>query len=48
MPQASRFFHAFDDALLGRAWEQRQVSGARQQATTAVMDAAEHLLYEVG
>ncbi len=33
---------------MARAWEQRPVSGARQQATTALMDAAEHLLYEVG
>jgi AcrR family transcriptional regulator len=33
---------------MARAWEQRQVSEARQQATTAFMDAAEHLLYEVG
>jgi AcrR family transcriptional regulator len=31
-----------------RAWEQRQISDARQQATVALMDAAEHLLYEVG
>jgi AcrR family transcriptional regulator len=33
---------------MARAWEQRQVSEARQQATTALMDAAEQLLYEVG
>lgn len=33
---------------MARAWEQRQVSEARQQATVAMMDAAEHLLYEVG
>jgi AcrR family transcriptional regulator len=33
---------------MARAWEQRQVSEARQQATSALMDAAEHLLYEVG
>jgi AcrR family transcriptional regulator len=31
-----------------RAWKQRQISDARQQATVALMDAAEHLLYEVG
>jgi AcrR family transcriptional regulator len=37
-----------DDALMARAWEQRPVSEARQQATTALMDAAEQLLYEVG
>ena len=33
---------------MARAWEQRQVSEARQQTTTAMMDAAERLLYEVG
>jgi AcrR family transcriptional regulator len=33
---------------MARAWEQRQVSPAGQQATSALMDAAEHLLYEVG
>ncbi len=33
---------------MARAWERRQVSEARQQATVALMDAAEHLLYEVG
>ncbi len=33
---------------MARAWEQRQVSEARQQATIAMLDAAEHLLYEVG
>ncbi|MGO9341021.1 MAG: TetR/AcrR family transcriptional regulator [Acidimicrobiales bacterium] len=33
---------------MARAWEQRQVSEARQQATIAMMDAAEGLLYEVG
>jgi AcrR family transcriptional regulator len=31
-----------------RAREQRQVSEARQQATVAMLDAAEQLLYEVG
>ena len=31
-----------------RTWEQKEVSEARQQATVALMDAAEHLLYEVG
>jgi AcrR family transcriptional regulator len=31
-----------------RAWEQRDVSEARQQTTVALMDAAERLLYEVG
>lgn len=31
-----------------RAWEQRETSKARQQATIALMDAAEQLLYEVG
>jgi AcrR family transcriptional regulator len=33
---------------MARAWEQRKVSDARQQATVALMDAAERLLYEVG
>ncbi len=33
---------------MARAGAQRQVSGARQQATVALMDAAESLLYEVG
>jgi len=33
---------------MARAWEQRPVSEARQQATVAMMDAAERLLYEVG
>ena len=31
-----------------RIWEQREVSEARQQATVALMDAAERLLFEVG
>ena len=30
--------------LMARAWEQRKVSDARQQATVALMDAAERLL----
>ena len=33
---------------MARAWEQRKISDARQQATVALMDAAERLLYEVG
>jgi AcrR family transcriptional regulator len=33
---------------MARAWEQRKTSDARQQATIALMDAAERLLYEVG
>src|SRR5215469_9362834 len=33
---------------MARAWEQRQPSEARRQATTALLDAAEDLLYEVG
>jgi AcrR family transcriptional regulator len=33
---------------MARAWEQRGVTEARQQATTALMDAAERLMYEVG
>ena len=33
---------------MARAWEQRKTSDARQQATVALMDAAERLLYEVG
>jgi TetR/AcrR family transcriptional regulator len=33
---------------MARVWEQRDVSEARQQATTALMDAAEHLLFEDG
>jgi AcrR family transcriptional regulator len=33
---------------MARALEQRKTSDARQQATVALMDAAEHLLYEVG
>jgi AcrR family transcriptional regulator len=33
---------------MARAWEQREVSAARQQATAGLMDAAERLLFEVG
>jgi AcrR family transcriptional regulator len=33
---------------MARAWEQKKVSDARQQTTVALMDAAEHLLFEVG
>jgi AcrR family transcriptional regulator len=33
---------------MARAWEQREISEARQQATVALMNAAEQLLYEVG
>jgi AcrR family transcriptional regulator len=33
---------------MARAWEPKQVSEARQQATVKLMDAAETLLYEVG
>jgi AcrR family transcriptional regulator len=33
---------------MARAWGERQLSEARQQATTAMLDAAERLLYEVG
>jgi AcrR family transcriptional regulator len=33
---------------MARAWEQRGVTEARQKATTALMDAAEQLMYEVG
>jgi len=33
---------------MARAWEQKKVSEARQQTTIAFMDAAEHLLFEVG
>jgi TetR/AcrR family transcriptional regulator len=33
---------------MARVWERRDVSEARQQATTALMDAAESLLFEVG
>jgi AcrR family transcriptional regulator len=33
---------------MARAWEQRETSEARQQATVALMNAAEQLLYEVG
>ena len=33
---------------MARVWEQREVSEARQQATVALLDAAERLLYEVG
>jgi AcrR family transcriptional regulator len=33
---------------MARVWEQREVSEARQQATTALMDAAERLLFEFG
>jgi AcrR family transcriptional regulator len=33
---------------MARAWEPRRVSDARQQATIALLDAAEHLLFEVG
>jgi AcrR family transcriptional regulator len=33
---------------MARAWEQKKISEARQQTTIAFMDAAEHLLFEVG
>jgi AcrR family transcriptional regulator len=33
---------------MARVWEQRAPSEARQQATAALLDAAEQLLYEVG
>jgi AcrR family transcriptional regulator len=33
---------------MARAWEEKPVSEARQQATVALLDAAEQLLYEVG
>jgi AcrR family transcriptional regulator len=33
---------------MARAWEQSEVSEARQQARVALMDAAEQLLYELG
>jgi AcrR family transcriptional regulator len=33
---------------MARVWEQRDVSEARQQATVALLDAAEHLLFESG
>jgi AcrR family transcriptional regulator len=33
---------------MARVWEQREVSEARQQATGALLDAAERLLFEVG
>jgi len=33
---------------MARVWEQKKVSEARQQTTIAFMDAAEHLLFEVG
>jgi TetR/AcrR family transcriptional regulator len=33
---------------MARVWERRDVSEARQQATTALLDAAERLLFEVG
>jgi TetR/AcrR family transcriptional regulator len=33
---------------MARVWERRDVSEARQQATTTLMDAAERLLFEVG
>jgi TetR/AcrR family transcriptional regulator len=33
---------------MARVWEQRGLSEARQQSTTALMDAAERLLFEVG
>jgi AcrR family transcriptional regulator len=33
---------------MARVWEQRAPSEARRQATTALLDAAEQLLYEVG
>jgi len=33
---------------VARVWQQRDVSEARQQATTALMDAAERLLFEDG
>ncbi len=35
-------------ALMPRAWEQRDISKARQQTTRALMDVAEQLLYEEG
>jgi AcrR family transcriptional regulator len=34
--------------LMARAWQDTDVSEARRQATVALMDAAEQLLYEVG
>jgi len=33
---------------MARAWEQSELSEARQQTTVALMDAAEQLLYELG
>jgi TetR/AcrR family transcriptional regulator len=33
---------------MARVWERRDVSDARQQATTTLLDAAENLLFEVG
>jgi AcrR family transcriptional regulator len=33
---------------MARVWEQRDVSEARREATTALMDAAERLLFEIG
>jgi TetR/AcrR family transcriptional regulator len=33
---------------MARVWERRDVSEARQQATTTLLDAAERLLFEVG
>jgi TetR/AcrR family transcriptional regulator len=33
---------------MARVWERRDVSDARQQATTTLLDAAERLLFEVG
>ena len=33
---------------MARVWERREVSEARQQATTTLLDAAERLLFEVG
>jgi len=33
---------------MARVWERRDVSDARQQATTTLLDAAESLLFEVG
>jgi AcrR family transcriptional regulator len=37
-----------DDDVMARAFERREPTEARQQATAALMDAAEDLLYEVG
>jgi len=33
---------------MARVWERRDISDARQQATTTLLDAAERLLFEVG